>query len=479
MKKVWLAVILVAVLVVGVMPAAAQEPLIDSACLVTDEGRVNDASFNQFAYEGMLRAEQDFDLEVTVIETAAPTDYPQNISTCIDEGYDAVITVGFLMETITREKADEYPDIYFIGIDQFHAGGPANLVGTQSREDQMGYAVGVMAALMTESGTVGGVFGREIPPVAKFRNGYESGIRATNPDIEVLGLYIDSFNAPERGQSAAEQFLGEGADVLFGGGGQTGNGAILYGAQQGALVIGVDQDQYYTVFGGGDTPGAENIMTSAVKRVDESVYLMLEALVNGGEGFPGGGNFVGDVTNGAVDVAPPHDADVPQDVIDAVDAVLVGLADGTIVTGVDPASGALLPNLVEVATEAGDFSTLLAAADAAGLVETLTGEGPFTVFAPTDEAFAAALEELGLTADELLADTETLTDILLYHVVPAAPESKIVVGMDSLTTVQGGEISLSVVDGVLMLNDSVSVVAADIPAANGLIHVIDGVLLPE
>lgn len=478
MNRILLCCALAAVAVLGVLPAAAQEPLIDSVCLVTDEGRVNDGSFNQFAYEGMIRTEDDFDLETTFIETAAPTDYERNIATCVDEGFDAVITVGFLMEDVTRQAADANPDVFFIGVDQFHADGPPNLAGIQFREDQMGYAVGYMAALLSETGTIGGVFGREIPPVAKFRNGYVNGATAANPDIEILTVYIDSFVAPERGQSAAEQFLGEGADVLFGGGGQTGNGAILYAASQGVQVIGVDQDQYFTIFGSGSTPGAEFIVTSAVKRVDQGVYNVVESLVQGGEGFPGGSIFVGDVTNGSVGVAPPNDADVPEEVTATVDEILAALAAGEIVTGVDPVSGVMLEPIPAVAAAAGDFSTLLAAAEAAGLVDTLTNDGPFTVFAPTDEAFAAALDELGLTAEELLADTETLTDILLYHVVPVAPESKVVVGMDSVPTVQGAEIALSVTDEGLVLNDSVTVIAADIHAANGLIHVIDGVLLP-
>lgn len=479
MRKFALAAVLVAALVLSAFPVAAQEDIvIESACLVTDEGRINDASFNEFAYNGMLAVAEDYDLETTFIETVSQTDYERNINTCVDEGFDVVVTVGFLMTDATLAAAAANPDTYFVGVDQFIADGPENMVGTQSREDQMGYAVGYMAALLTESGTIGGVFGTEIPPVRKFRNGYEQGAMAANPDIEILGLYIDSFTAPDRGQAAAEQFLGEGADVLFGGGGQTGNGAILYAAQQGASVIGVDQDQYFTVFGGGDTPGAENIVTSAVKRVDEAVYLMTEALIEGGEGFPGGSVFVGNVNNGAVGVAPSHEADVPQEVIDEVDGIIESLANGMIVTGVDPVTGELLPTIPEVATEAEGFETLVAAVEAAGLVETLSGEGPFTVFAPTDEAFAAALESLGLTAEELLADTELLTQVLTYHVVPSAPSSEVVVTLDSVETVEGSEVAISVTDEGVVLNDSVNVVTTDIPASNGVIHVIDGVLLP-
>jgi uncharacterized surface protein with fasciclin (FAS1) repeats len=364
-------------------------------------------------------------------------------------------------------------------VDLFILDGPANMVGLQFREDQMGYAMGVLAALSTESGVIGGVFGEEIPPVVKFRNGYVNGAVATNPDIVILDVYIDSFIAPERGAAAAEQFIGEGADVIFGGGGVTGSGGIRYAAEQGVQVIGVDQDEYFTTFGGGETPGAENIISSALKRVDNAVYNNIGFLVEGDlASFNGGGLYVGDVTNGGVGAAGPNDADVPQEVQDAVAATFDAILAGEIVTGVDPVTGALLEPIPTVAAEAGGFETLLAAADAAGLVETLTDGGPFTVFAPTDEAFAAALEDLGLTAEELLADTDTLTSILLYHVVPVAPSSSVVVTLDSVTTVQGDDVTIEATDMGVVLNGSVNVVATDIPAANGIIHVIDGVLLP-
>lgn len=135
--------------------------------------------------------------------------------------------------------------------------------------------------------------------------------------------------------------------------------------------------------------------------------------------------------------------------------------------------------IVDVAVAAGDFSTLVAAVEAAGLVETLSGPGPFTVFAPTDEAFAAALEALGLTAEELLADTETLTSILTYHVVAGEVPASAVVELDgeSVATVNGAEVEISVDGDTVMVNDA-TVTAVDVPASNGLIHVIDTVLLP-
>ncbi len=135
--------------------------------------------------------------------------------------------------------------------------------------------------------------------------------------------------------------------------------------------------------------------------------------------------------------------------------------------------------IVDVAVENGSFTTLVAAVQAAGLVDTLSGEGPFTVFAPTDDAFVAALESLGLTAEELLADTDTLSSILTYHVVAGAVPSSDVVTMDgqSVATVNGAEVAISVDGDTVMVNDA-TVTAVDVAASNGVIHVIDTVLLP-
>jgi len=138
-------------------------------------------------------------------------------------------------------------------------------------------------------------------------------------------------------------------------------------------------------------------------------------------------------------------------------------------------AAAMSKDIVETASEAGSFATLLTAATAAGLVETLQGEGPYTVFAPTDEAFAALPAG---TLDGLLADKEALKKVLLYHVVSGAVTSDQVVGLTSADSVEGSPIAVAVKDGVVYLNDSAKVVTPDVMASNGVIHVIDQVLLP-
>jgi uncharacterized surface protein with fasciclin (FAS1) repeats len=144
-------------------------------------------------------------------------------------------------------------------------------------------------------------------------------------------------------------------------------------------------------------------------------------------------------------------------------------------TAPSASAGAMTKDIVETATEAGSFKTLLTAVKAAGLVETLQGAGPFTVFAPTDEAFAALPAG---TLEGLLKDPTALKKILLYHVVSGSVTSDKVVGLTSAASVEGSPIAISVKDGTVYLNGSTKVVTADVMASNGVIHVIDKVLLP-
>lgn len=137
-------------------------------------------------------------------------------------------------------------------------------------------------------------------------------------------------------------------------------------------------------------------------------------------------------------------------------------------------AGSMKKDIVDTAVEAGSFNTLATALTEAGLIDTLKGEGPFTVFAPTDEAFAK-LPEDQLAA--ILADKELLTSILTYHVVAGKVMASEVTGMESAPTVQGQTVSITSTSGVQINN--ANVVQTDIEASNGVIHVIDTVLVPQ
>jgi transforming growth factor-beta-induced protein len=158
----------------------------------------------------------------------------------------------------------------------------------------------------------------------------------------------------------------------------------------------------------------------------------------------------------------------------------VSAAPAARTAGFAPAAGDPTKTIAEQAAADPQFSTLVAALGAAGLVGSFDScdDAKTTVFAPTNDAFAAALTKLGMTADQLLAQKQLLTSVLTYHVVAGAVDAATVVGLTEATTLNGAKVSIKVVGGSVFLNDTVKVITTDIQACNGIIHVIDGVLLP-
>ncbi|HZD10760.1 MAG TPA: BMP family ABC transporter substrate-binding protein [Candidatus Binatia bacterium] len=309
--------------------------------LVTDVGEIDDKSFNQSAWEGVQQAEQELGAQIEFIETADATDYAANIALFADNNYDVIVTVGFALGEATIQAAGDYPDINFIGVDQgiFDAPEgwegdwpPPNLAGLIFPEDQSGFLAGVVAGMMTESNTIAAVLGTDlVPPVVAYKEGYEAGARYVNEDVEVISTYhpggLDvAFTDPGWGADTARQAIQQGADVVFGAGGKTGNGALIeVASHEGLYCIGVDTDQWGTV------PEAHPcLITSAMKLITPGVFDLISASNNGN--FPSG-NYVGDVG-----LAPFHDFEdqVPQEVKDRLDEVRAGLASGEIETGYNP-----------------------------------------------------------------------------------------------------------------------------------------------
>ncbi len=301
--------------------------------LVTDVGEVDDKSFNQSAWEGAQQAAEALGAaEVNYIETANATDYGANIALFADQGYDIIVTVGFAMGEATIEAAGKYPDIDFIGVDQFQGEALPNVTGLVFNEDKAGYLAGVLAASLSQSGTIASVLGTNlVPPVVAFNEGYLNGARSVNPDINIIATYhpggLDvAFTDPEWGATTAQQAIDQGADVVFGAGGKTGNGALIQAAgNEGVWCIGVDSDQWGTV------PEAHAcLVSSAMKLITPGVVDLATMSVNGE--FPGGNFF------GAVGLAPFHDheAAVSQEIKDLLEKTNAGLLDGSISTGYNP-----------------------------------------------------------------------------------------------------------------------------------------------
>ncbi len=312
--------------------AAAPEAATFKIGLVTDVGRVNDRSFNQSAWEGVEQAAVELGLgedDIKYIETQDAKDYADNMQQFIDAGFNVIVTVGAALGDATTEAAKANPDIHFIGVDQPQKEVLPNVTGLVFKEDHAGYLAGVLAASLTETGTIAAVLGTDlVPPVVAFKEGYEAGAKSVNPDINLISTYhpgelSQAFTDPEWGAATAKQAIDQGADVIFGAGGMTGNGALQEVAtHQGLYCIGVDTDQWDTLLA-----AQPCLVSSATKPITTSLVDLLELAAVGevpsGDYVGGGG------------LAPFHDFedDVPQEVKDLLDEVRAGLLDGSISTG--------------------------------------------------------------------------------------------------------------------------------------------------
>ncbi|WP_433930367.1 BMP family lipoprotein [Sorangium cellulosum] len=323
------------------LPACSRDKKADCATpevfcvgLVTDMGKIDDKSFNQSAWEALQRAQKELGATTQYIETTDPKDYPKNIATFAEEKYDVVVTSGFGLTEATHAAAAQFTGVKFIGIDQFQGPGAEkpNVVGLIFPEDHGGFLVGALAAMMTKSGKVGAVLATDaVPPVWRFGEGFRAGARHVKPDVELSVVYHNdvgfdkTFTDPEWGKTTAVSMIDKGVDIVFGGGGKTGNGALLGAATKNAYAIGVDTDQYYTV------PEAQKVLlSSAVKLISDGAFDLIKMAK---EGKLPSGNFTG-----KSGYAPYHDLDgkVPAEVKAKMEELRKALLDGTLKTGVPP-----------------------------------------------------------------------------------------------------------------------------------------------
>ncbi len=300
-----------------------------SVGLIPDESGVGDMSFNWMAYQGLLRAETDLGVVGSVYTPTGPADYAAKIQQCVDDGNVLCVSVGFSMSDATWAAAAANPGVDFAIGDGTWESYPENLRGVTYASEQVGYLAGTLAGLMTGSDVVGGVGGMEIPPVVAFLEPYRYGTQCANSEAGVIISYTGTFNDPDLGAQVAQAQMAQGADVIFAAAGPTGNGAILTATQSGAWAIGVDVDQWVTVFESGSVPGSDKLLTSAMKRIDNAVYDTIADEVM--FAFTPGA-VVYDLAVDGVGLAPFHEADpyIPQAVKDAVEAVRQGILSGTI-----------------------------------------------------------------------------------------------------------------------------------------------------
>ena len=285
--------------------------------LVTDVGEVDDKSFNQSAWEGAQQGAEAVGGFANYVETKDAKDYLANIQLFLDKGYDVIVTVGFALGEATVEAAKANPDVKFIGVDQGQwTEVVPNVAGLIFDEAKSGFLAGVLAGSLTKSKTVAAVLGTDlVPPVVSFNKGYIAGAQWVDPEINVISTYhpggMDvAFTDPEWGAATAKQAITQGADVVFGAGGKTGNGALIETAgNAGLFCIGVDSDQWETV------PEAHNcLVSSAMKLITPGVVDLIKMTKEGT--FPSGNFF------GGAGLAPFHDFDasISQEIKDKLAA---------------------------------------------------------------------------------------------------------------------------------------------------------------
>jgi basic membrane protein A len=292
--------------------------------LVSDVGRFNDRSFNQSALEGLQRAEEELGLTGRPVESRQTSDYVPNLSTLAREGFDLSIAVGFLLAEATNTAATRFPDSNFAIIDYSVKAPPfktnPNVQGLTFATNENSFMIGCLAGLMVERQggrqVISAVGGIKLPTVDIFIAGYQAGAKECNPQVRTLIGYSQDFVAQDKCKEIALNQIAQGSQVIFQVAGGCGLGALDAAQERDKWGIGVDRDQSNL---------GPHILTSAVKRVDQSVFLTSQAVVNGE--FQGGTDAVFDLENEGVGVGKISDQ-VPQEFIDRMNEVKDQLISG-------------------------------------------------------------------------------------------------------------------------------------------------------
>ena len=292
--------------------------------LITDLGQLNDDGFNELAYNGLKRAERELGIKARVVESKSAADYVPNMTTLARQGYDVIIGVGFAQGDAIATAARRFPDTKFaiVDVDQsFLKGKPANVQGLLFREEQVGYLAGYLAALEAQrSGakSISAVGGYKEPPVDRFIAGYKAGAIAAVPGTTVKWAYSQDWDDQAKCKELALNQIAAGSKVVFQVAGGCGLGALLAAKQKKVWGIGVDGDQSFL---------GPHVLTSALKGVDNAVFLTIKAAQDGT--FTGGGNATFGLDQDGVGLGTfSPDADAMD--IEATEKVEQQIADGEI-----------------------------------------------------------------------------------------------------------------------------------------------------
>ncbi|QTX06141.1 BMP family ABC transporter substrate-binding protein [Agromyces archimandritae] len=311
-------------------------------CMVSDAGGFDDKSFNQLGFEGLQAAAEELGVEYKEVESQAETDYASNINGLVDQGCNAIVSVGFLLAPAALEAAQANPDIDFISIDD-----PIDQDGDGETDAenikpiifdtaQAAFLAGYLSAGVTKTGAVGTFGGANIPTVSIFMDGFKQGVDHYNEEngtqVKVLGWdgtdgsFTGGFEANDTARQIAQGLIDQNIDVLLPVGGpiyQSAAAAIEDSGREIAL-IGVDADVFET-----DPSVGPLLLTSIRKGMDVGVH---EAIVEAGNGEFDPTPFIGTLENEGVGLAPFHDweSKVPAELADKLDELRQAIIDGDI-----------------------------------------------------------------------------------------------------------------------------------------------------
>jgi basic membrane protein A len=307
--------------------------------LVTDVGGIDDKSFNQGTWEGIVKFAADNKLpraNYKYLQSSAEADYVPNLSTFADEALNLIIAPGFLFEKAMGDVAANYPTRKFLIIDSVV--GKPNVASAVFAEHEGSFLVGVAAALKAKADgktVLGFIGGMKFPLIEKFQAGFEQGVKAVDPSLKILVDYAGDFAAPDKGQALAQKQFNAGAYIIFHAAGGTGNGMIKEAkerSQKGDVrwAIGVDKDQYSDgVYG---TKSA--VLTSMMKRVDVAAYEVSKMTMQGK--FPGGQVLVFSLANDGVGI-PEKNPNLSNDIVAKVKEFSVRIKSGALKVSEIPA----------------------------------------------------------------------------------------------------------------------------------------------
>ena len=350
MKKKFLALALSALMVTGLVGCGSSDNSGNSGegtlkvGMVTDSGTIDDKSFNQGTWDGIIEAGEKLGIDKNYMQPAGETeaDYLTEIQNLYDAGYKFIITPGFKFETAIYNAQEKYTDAKFVIIDGSPNDGKDNYVVANNTvaiyfaEEQGGFAAGVAAAVELQTGDLGFIGGMELPAVQKFNYGFQQGIAyanekyGTNVTIKEENIvYSGSFSDTALGQQLAAQMYDRGVKAIFAAAGGVGTGVITEAKTrvvngEEVWVIGVDSDQYADGIYEGDK---SIILTSAIKKINEAAYQMIEAELN--DKFPGGQTLKFDATNDGIGI-PAENPNLSDETVAKVNEVLEAIKNGEI-----------------------------------------------------------------------------------------------------------------------------------------------------